>query len=169
MNTWKNHQQEVSLIMKTCGSTLLVLATALGCAVAPMEGMAQGQTDVFLTFDPVTQEPTTVAEANINAPLHFKSLNYDDPANPAPFILTFGTDFIGKYSTGAGFTAGTVTGWGVVFASDGATNCMVGGGQTQDCQVVKIKLDSSMTHPPGGYKYDVIMNGKVLDPKVRPR
>lgn len=155
--------------MRNCGTSLAVMAVALGCATAPVDGMSQGQTDVFLTFDQATQEPTTVAEANLNAPLHFKSLNYDDPANPAPFILTFGTDFIGKYSAGTGFTDGTVTGWGVVFASDFEANCQVAGGQNQDCQIVKIKLNSSMTHPPGGYKYDVIMNGKVLDPKVRPR
>jgi len=161
------NKQEAMFIMKTCGTTLLLLAAALGCAVAPQEGRTQ-QTDVYLTFDPLTQLPTLVNETAFNAPIQFMSINYFNPTNPTPFTLLFGLDFQNKYTAAASSPA-TPTAWGVEFQSQAQANCPIAGGGTQQCHMVKIKMDSSQPPPPDGYKYSVLMNGKLLDPKVRPR
>lgn len=148
---------------KTSSAILIVLALFAGSAWA--------QNDIFLTLDPGTNQPTMVAEPNPNSPMHFKSINYLDPANPEPFILRFGTDFIGKYQDQGGVTTiPTVTSWGVIFSSNLNANCPVRNG-TENCQEIVIKLDNSagVNHPDDGYKYDVVMGTAVLDPRVRGR
>ena len=84
--------------MQSTFKNLVVLFLALCFA-----GSALAQNDIFMTMDPVTSKPTLVAEPNPNSPMHFKSINYLAPASPEPFILRFQTDFIGKYSGGAGY------------------------------------------------------------------
>jgi len=148
---------------------LNLLIVVLGLLSA---GSALAQNAIFLTKDVETGNPMLVAEPGPGAVLRFQSLNYVDPSLAgAPFLIKFGSEFVGHFNDTAATTSPhAVVPDGVVFSSTSDPSCPVTGG-TVPCQVVSILLDNSggKQHNKLGYKYEVIMGDKVLDPRVRPR
>jgi len=132
------------------------------------------QNNVFLTMDPDTTNPTVVSEPNAGAaPMVFRSMDYmNTPPAPEAYVLIFDSGFVGKYQTTGGFTQGIETPIGVMFQSAAATYPIPSDpGPPVPVQEVRIKLltGAGIAHPPGGYKYSVLMGSKVLDPRVVPR
>ncbi len=132
---------------------------------------AQAQNEVFLTMDPTTTNPTVVSEPSAANVLVFRSLDYvNTPPAPQAYVLIFETGFVGKYQTTGGFTAGNITPIGVMFQSEAGTYPIPGGGPVPTQEVrIKLLTGTGIVHPAEGYKYSVLMGGKVLDPRVVPR
>ena len=89
---------------------------------------------------------------------------------PEPFMLIFESTVDGQFDTAPAFAPGVVTATGVIFQSTAAL-WAAGGGPPIPVQQVKIKFLPAppVPHPEAGYKYDVQMGGKKLDPRLRPR
>lgn len=146
----------------------LKIAGAVFCLA--LSTAATAQNEIFLTLDPSTSKPTVVAEPSMANHIVIRSLDYVNSSMPEPFIIRFGIGFVGKYqSTGGAVTPATVTSTGVVFQSRPGTYAIPGGGGNVPTQEVVIHLQPAATHPPQGYKYDVLMGAQVLDPRIRPR
>ena len=132
---------------------------------------AFAQNEVFFTMDPTTTNPTVVSEPSAASVMVFRSLDYiNAPPAPEAYVLIFELGFVGKYQLVGNFTTGTITAIGVMFQSSAATYAIPGSGPVP-VQEVRIKLltGAGIVHPDAGYKYDVLMGGKVLDPRVVPR
>ena len=129
------------------------------------------QNEVFLTMDPTTTNPTIVSEPSAANVLVFRSLDYvNTPPAPQAYVLIFETGFVGKYQTTGGFTTGNITPIGVMFQSEAGTYSIPGGGPVPTQEVrIKLLTGTGIVHPQEGYKYSVLMGGKVLDPRVVPR
>jgi hypothetical protein len=152
------------------------LSTALLLLLTLCWNTAQAQDQVFLGMDPESGNPTTLAvPSQSNAPIVFRSINLLDPAEAAsPYVLIFEAAFEGRYETAGGFTPGNVmpNGMGVMFQSEDKGEWTAPGGtKYQGTQEVRIKLKtgSGIVHPPAGYKYSVLMGGKLLDPRIVPK
>lgn len=129
--------------------------------------------EVFLTMDPQTDNPTVVAEPSAAAVMIFRCLDYvNAPPTPEPYVLLFEPNFVGKYQIGPAYTPGAITPVGVMFSSVAGTYAIPGvPGPPVNVQEIKIRLQTGggVVHPDDGYKYSVLMGGKVLDPRVVPR
>ena len=127
---------------------------------------------INLIDDPNAKEPQIVERIKRDGLLHFRSFPFD--GKPAQeFKLEFTPAFVNKYSRSAGFTKGVITAGKVTFTAkkipDGAEKFL---NKTKkipnDSYEVRIKLKSSAEHVKLGYKYNIVMNGKTLDPRVIP-
>jgi hypothetical protein len=114
---------------------------------------------IYLVNDPVNG-PTHGQKTGKDSTIVFRSMGYTSHEAPAAFELRFEPSFAGKFvsseSTQCGKTSGDAP---VVFRSQRAS----------EYHEVRIKLKGNVHHPDQGYKYDVVMSGKVWDPRVVPR
>ena len=139
--------------------------------------MAQAQDQVFLGMDPDSGNPTTLVLPSVGAaPIVFRSLTLLKPDEAAaPYVLIFEPAFKDKYLTSGGFTPGIVmpNDMGVMFQSEDKGEWTAPGGtKYQGTQEVRIKVkpeDPSDPFPNRGYKYSVLMGGKLLDPRIVPK
>lgn len=141
-------------------------ATFLLFLLAAMPALAQNE--IFLTLDPGNGQPTVVAEPSNAAVVIVRSIDYSGGGQPEPFMLRFDYAFNGMYDVpgqGQNWTTPTLTANGIVFQSSPA----VYNPGNIPVQEIRIKLKNNVAHPIEGYKYDVLMGGGVLDPRIRPR
>jgi hypothetical protein len=113
--------------------------------------------DINLIDDPIAAHPQIVEIVPPSGQLRFRS----HPFNGQPalaFHVIFESGFDGKFSTAKPLTRGKLTVQGVEFHSqpDGPY------------WEVSINLLKSEPLQKIGYKYKILMNGKVLDPRVIP-
>jgi len=140
-------------------------------------GSTWSQQVVNLTWDPHKEAPTIVSRSTSQI-FTFQSIDYTDRGNSLGFQVVL-PNFVGQYDPG--FPNGTpcvdnVPNTGDVTCTSVTTN--QGGGACEEvvppapaadkykCQEVRIKLASPASFGPG-YTYRVIMNGEVLDPRLR--
>ena len=116
---------------------------------------------IDLIHDPRAKQPQIVEFTTPDGLLHFRSFPYGGQ-EASEFDVVFSAGFIGKYSKAPRFTKGIVTKKTVTFK---ATKPKPKASHYE----VMIKLNKSAGHPANGYKYNVKMGTKVLDPRVIPR
>lgn len=134
---------------------------------------------INLIDDPNAKEPQIVERIKRDGLLHFRSFPFD--GKPAQeFKLEFTPAFENKYSRSAGFTKGVIANGKVTFTAKkipGGAEKFLNKAEKilnktkkipNDSYEARIKLKSSTGHPGHGYKYNIVMNGKTLDPRVIP-